>query len=94
MKDPIEAMQKKLKRKQIGSPTGLEPPSLACLIDRTLFAVNNPGSYTTRYLEILREDLGTVKTCVAAIEFCLDYKAEGDKKTLLEARYETYRRGK
>jgi hypothetical protein len=67
----IGELRKALKRKVIGSPTGLEPPYLHAMVDNTARVLVNPGTYTEVYVQNLRKDVEEARKVLQAIEQAL-----------------------
>ena len=67
----IGELKRLLRRKTIDSPVGLEPPNLTAMIDRTLYALTNPGNYLESYLTHLRDDVWEAKRVLDAIDEAL-----------------------
>lgn len=53
-----------LKRKVIGFPTGLEPPSLATLLDRAADVLKHPNWHTEKSVDFIQEDMLEALQCI------------------------------
>jgi len=89
----LKAVVVSLKRKVIGSPTGMEPPSLAALIDRVRWAFTHPGCFNEIYVRELWKDIAEVEEIVRVLNDALLASSKYESTILMKlASRKTYGR--